>query len=159
MEHNVRVLPPEILAECLPELLEDTQTVPLIISGSSMSPFLVHGRDTVYLSKVVSPLKRGDMIFYRRDSGTYVLHRICGVEGETYSLVGDGQSVIERGIRREQVLAIVTAVIRKGKLLKKGCFWWDFFEKVWLRLIPARRLLVRLYSFFRGGRNGENAHD
>ena len=99
------------------------------------------------------------MIFYRRDSGTYVLHRICGVEGETYSLVGDGQSVIERGIRREQVLAIVTAVIRKGKLLKKGCFWWDFFEKVWLRLIPERRLAVRLYSFFKSGHNGENAHD
>ena len=159
MEHNVRALPPELLVQRLPELLEDAQAVPLIISGSSMSPFLVHGRDTVYLSKVTGPLKRGDMIFYRRASGACVLHRICAVEGETYSLVGDAQSVIERGIRRGQVMAMVTAVSRKGKLLQKGCFWWDFFEKVWLRLIPARRLLVRLYSFFRGGRNGENAHD
>ena len=159
MEHKVRVLPPEVLMEQLLGLLEEAETVPLVISGNSMSPFLVHGRDTVYLSKVKNPLKRGDMILYRRASGTYIMHRICKVEGETYCLVGDAQTFVEQGIRREQVLALVTAVRRKGKLLRKGSFWWDFFEKVWLRLIPFRPQLVRVYSFFRGGRNGENAND
>ena len=27
------------------------------------------------------------------------------------------------------MLAVVTAVRWKGKLLKQGSFWWDFFEK------------------------------
>ena len=83
MEHKVRVLPPEVLMEQLLAVMEEAQTVPLIISGNSMSPFLVHGRDTVYLSKITSPLKKGDMILYRRDSGDYILHRICRVKGDT----------------------------------------------------------------------------
>lgn len=160
MENNVRVLPPEVLAEQLLGLLEETQSVPLVISGGSMSPFLIHRRDTVYLSKVTRPLKRGDMILYRRDSGAYILHRICRVEGESYCLVGDAQCEIEKGIRRDQVLAVVSAVRRKGKLLKKGSFWWTFFEKVWLRLIPVRPVLVRAYSrLSRVGSKGETAHD
>lgn len=159
MEHKLRVLPPEELMEQLLGLLEEAESVPLVISGNSMSPFLVHGRDTVYLSKVTAPLKRGDMILYRRRSGEYILHRICGVEGDTFCLVGDAQPVIERGIRREQVLAIVTAVRHKGKLLRKGSFWWDFFEKAWLRVIPIRPLLVRMYALFRGGHHRENVND
>lgn len=146
MEHKLRILPPEVLMEQLLGLLEEADSVPLVISGNSMSPFLIHGRDTVYLSKVTEPLKRGDMILYQRASGAYVLHRICRVEGETYCLVGDAQCVIEPGIRRDQVRAIVTAVRRKEKLLKKGSFWWEFFEHFWLRLIPLRQPLVRIYS-------------
>lgn len=159
MEHKVRVLPPEELMEQLLDVMEQTGTVPLIISGNSMSPFLVHGRDTVYLSKITKPLKKGDMILYRRRSGAYILHRICRVEEDRFCLVGDAQYLIEPGIRREQVLAIVTAVRRKGKLLKKGSFWWDFFERVWLRLIPLRRPVVALYGFFMGGRKEENGND
>ena len=155
MEHKVRTLPTELLIESLLDLLKETEPVPLIISGNSMSPFLVHGRDTVFLSRVKEPLKRGDMILYRRDSGAYVLHRICGVEGETYLLVGDAQTEIERGIRRDQVLAIVTAVRRKGKLLQKGSFWWDFFERAWLGMIPLRPAIVGSYTALTGNLRGK----
>lgn len=146
MEHKVRVIPPEALMEQLPQMLEEAESVPLVISGRSMSPFLVHGRDTVYLSKVTAPLKRGDMILYRRDSGAYILHRIIRADKETYDLVGDGQSGIEPGIRRDQVLAVVAAVRRKGKLLRSGSFCWEFFEHVWLRMVPLRPWVTGLYS-------------
>lgn len=159
MEHKVRVLPPEVLVEQLLDVMEQAQMVPLVVSGNSMSPFLVHGRDTVYLSKVTEPLKKGDVIFYQRDNGAYILHRICRVAGETYCLVGDAQYLIEEGIRRDQVLAIVTAVRRKGKLLQKGSFWWDFFERVWLRMIPLRRPIIGLYGFIMGRRKGEIGND
>lgn len=159
MERKMRVLPPEILMEQLLSVMEEVDTVPLVISGSSMSPFLVHGRDTVYLSKITGPLKRGDMILYRRSNGAYILHRICRVEGDSFSLVGDAQFLIEHGIRRDQVLAIVTAVRRKGKLLRKGSFWWEFFEKVWLRMIPLRRSVIGLYGLVMGGRKEENVDD
>lgn len=156
MEHNVRVLPPEVLMEQLLGLLEETEPVPLVISGNSMSPFMVHGRDTVFLAKVKAPLKRGDMILYRRDSGAYILHRICQVEADgTFSLVGDAQTAIERGIRRDQVRAIVTAVRRKGKLLEPGSGWWDFFEKLWLGVIPLRPAIIRAYSLLIHRQNGE----
>ena len=146
MEHNLRVLPPEKLMPQLSQMLEQAPLVPLVISGNSMSPFLVHRRDTVYLSKVTGPLKRGDMILYRRRNGDYVLHRICKAENNIYQLVGDGQWGIEPGICRDQVIAIVTAVRRKGKLLRSGSFWWEFFEHVWLGMIPLRPMILRLYS-------------
>ena len=148
MNCNIRELEPEVLMPALLGLLEETGMVPLVISGSSMTPFLVHGRDTVYLSKVTAPLKRGDMILYRRDSGAYILHRIFRSEGDIYTLVGDAQTMLEPGIRADQVLAVVTAVRRKGKLLKQGSFWWDFFEKVWIRMIPLRPAARCVYSCF-----------
>lgn len=147
MESQTRVLPPEVLIPELLALLEQTDSVPLTISGNSMSPFLGHGRDTVFLSKVTRPLKRGDMILYRRTSGQYVLHRICRVHPDSFDLVGDAQTYIETGIRPEQVLAVVNTVRRKGRLLEKGHFWWDFFEKVWIRMIPLRPLVCRIYGW------------
>ena len=148
MESNVKILDPEVLMPQLLGLLKETDTVPLVISGSSMTPFLVHGRDTVYLSKAAHPLNRGDMILYRRTSGAYILHRIYGVTDGSYTLVGDAQAVLEYGIRPEQVLAVVTAVRRKGKLLTKGSFWWDFFEKIWIRMVPLRPAVRGVYSCF-----------
>ena len=160
MEHKVKVLPPEVLMEQLLGLLDSAEYVPLNISGSSMTPFLVHSRDTVYLSRVTRPLKKGDMILYRRDSGAYVLPRIYQVTPEGYWLVGDAQILIEKGVRRDQVLALVTAVRRKEKLLQPGSFWWDFFEKVWIRLIPLRPGIAAAYSALtRALRKVETAHD
>ena len=147
MESNVRILPPEELIPSLVELLEVSDSVPLVISGSSMVPFLVHHRDTVYLSKVRQPLQPGDMILYRRDNGQYVLHRIYRTESGTYTLVGDAQTQLEYGIAPEQVLAAVSAVRRKDKLVGPGNFWWEFFRKVWIRIIPLRPAVVALYSF------------
>lgn len=152
MEHNVRVVETEALMAQLPQMLTEAEFVPLVITGNSMAPFLAHGRDTVYLSRVTQPLKRGDMILYRRSSGIYVLHRIYRERNGCYDLVGDGQIGLEPGIRREQVLAIVKAVRRKGKLLRKGSFRWEFFEHVWLTLLPFRPAISRLYSHMKAWR-------
>lgn len=150
MESDVKILPPDVLMEPLLDLMRDAEYVPLVISGYSMTPFLVHDRDTVYLSRAKREFKRGDMVLYRRDSGSYVLHRIYRVEPDSYTMVGDAQTRVERGIRPDQVLALVTAVRRKGKLLRPGSFWWDFFEKVWIRLIPLRPVVVAAYSGLTG---------
>lgn len=149
MEDNVKVLPPEAAVERLLAIMATGAAAPLVISGYSMSPFLVHGRDTVYLTPPPETLKKGDMILYRRDSGMYVLHRICAVEGNTFTLIGDGQQEKEQGIRKDQIIALVTAVRRKGKLLKKGSFWWDFFETVWLNMIPLRPAALKLYGLLK----------
>ena len=149
MEHKLRYLKPEELMPQLEEILQQAQAVPLVISGSSMAPFLRHGRDTVYLSRVTEPLKRGDMILYRRRSGAYILHRILRAEEDVYTLVGDGQLLPEPGIRRDQVIAIVTAVRRKEKLLKPGSFLWEFFEHVWLGILPLRPYVLKLRGLIR----------
>ena len=149
MEYRVKIVDPEQIITPLLELLDEVQAVPLVISGGSMSPFLVHGRDTVYLSKISKPLKKGDMVLYRRKSGAYVLHRILHVRNDSYTMVGDAQTHLEPGIHTNQICAVVTAVRRKDKLLKKGSFWWDFFEIIWIRMVPLRPALKKMYSFIK----------
>lgn len=163
MKSRKRILPPEILLEEYRELLknEEIEALPLIISGNSMSPFLIHGRDTVYLSRLDRPVRRGDVLLYQRESGAYILHRVYRVErsddpqgskaiaGEIYTMVGDGQTLLEPGIRRDQVIAIMTSAERKGRRQAPGCFWWEFFEKVWIRMIPARRTVRWVYTAVR----------
>ena len=132
----------------LKELVEEGREVSMLISGSSMSPFLCHGRDHVYFKAPDRPLRVGDMVFYQRQSGQYVLHRICKVKDGSYYIVGDAQTEIEGPVSREQIFALVTRVQRKGRLLGPGNFWWEFFARVWIRLIPLRPLLVRAYGLF-----------
>lgn len=148
MKPEVRSMAAEELMADLLQTLEVTDPVPLVISGSSMDPFLVHGRDTVFLSKLTRPIKRGDMVLYRRAGGQYILHRVYRA-GERLQLIGDGQVGIEPGIRPEQVLALVSAVRRNGKLLKPGHPTWVFYEKIWIRLIRSRPRLMGLYRRLR----------
>lgn len=150
MKGEIRAVAAEVLMEDLLQTLEYTDPVPLVISGSSMDPFLVHGRDTVFLSKLTRPPRRGDILLYRRANGRYILHRVFRA-GKTLQLIGDGQVGIEPGIRPEQVLAVVSAVRRKGKLLKPGHPVWAFYEKIWIRLIRIRPRLLGLYRRLRPG--------
>ena len=137
----------------LKELILEGREVSLLISGSSMAPFLIHHRDTVFLGPVKQPLKKGTIVFYQRDNGAYVLHRIYKVKkGGYYDIVGDAQTQIEENVRADQIFAVVTMVRRKGKDIREGDFWWEFFEHVWIRLIPLRRGLIRCFGAVCGER-------
>ena len=151
MDPELRVMTPDAAAERITGLLEQAELVPLVITGNSMYPFLTHGRDTVYLRKVRAPLKKGDMVLFSRRNGRYILHRVLSVDTHL-TLLGDNQVEPEPGIAPEQVLAGVSAVRRKGKLLQPGAPVWFFYEKIWLRLIPLRPYLMAIHRRFTGRR-------
>ncbi|MBS5048077.1 MAG: S24/S26 family peptidase [Firmicutes bacterium] len=132
----------------LEELLREGQTLCLTVTGESMAPFLRHGRDQIRFRRPDRPLRRGDMAFFRRANGQYVMHRVLRAEksGALY-LVGDAQQEVEGPIAPQQVFAVVTEVCRKEKWLRPGCFWWDFFAGPWLRLLPLRPYLRGLARF------------
>ncbi len=132
----------------LRELTDQGETVSLRIAGNSMSPFLVHGRDWICFEKPTRPLARGDMVLYERLNGQFVMHRICRVDQGEYYLIGDAQREIEGPIQREQIFGLVTKVQRKGRWIQAGDFWWEFFARVWIRVIPMRRVLCRMYTLF-----------
>ena len=131
----------------LRDLVNEGKECRLLISGSSMAPFLVHERDSIIFSKPDRELRRGDMVFYQRDNGQYVMHRILHVRPEGLYIIGDAQTEVEGPVKPEQVFALVTKVNRKGKWVGPGNFWWWFFSTVWLRLFPVRRLILKLYPF------------
>lgn len=130
----------------LRSLVEEGKDVPLLISGSSMTPFLVHHRDTILFGQPDRTLRKGDMVFYQRLNGQFVMHRIWKVKPDGYYIVGDAQTEIEGPVKREQIFALVKKVQRKGKWIGPENFWWKFFEKVWINMVPVRPVLRRMYG-------------
>lgn len=129
------------------DLVNEGKEVSMLVAGSSMSPFLVHYRDTIYFARPDRALRSGDMVFYQRDNGQFIMHRIIKVRRDgCYDIVGDNQTEIERGVRRDQIFAVITKVKRKGKWICPGNFWWEFFAHVWRRIIPFRRVIARIYA-------------
>ena len=130
-------------------LVEEGKEVSMLIAGTSMTPFLGHERDYIFFKTPDRELRKGDMVFYQRRSGQYVMHRIYKIEGGKYYMVGDAQTEIEGPLEREQIFAIITKVQRKGKWITEGNFWWEFFEHVWLNVVPLRPIIVKIYMMFK----------
>ena len=135
----------------LRDLVREGKSVNLLVSGSSMSPFLIHQRDHVSFKAPDRPLKKGDIVFYQRDSGQFVMHRIVRIhkgpdDHRSYDIVGDNQTENETGVREDQICGLIFAVERKGNRLKPEDFWWEFFARIWPRVIPLRRFLILAYG-------------
>ena len=143
-----RVVDTNEYVSVLRELAEEGRVVSMLIAGSSMSPFLCHNRDYIYFTKPDRELRRGDMVFYQRDTGQYVMHRIYKRKKDGYYMVGDAQTQIEGPLRRDQIFARIIKVKRKGRIIEPGNFWWEFFDHVWIRIIPLRKVIEKLYSLW-----------
>lgn len=107
--------------------------------GSSMLPTVRGGVDQVVLAPLPEKLGKYQAILYKRENGQYVLHRIVGRQGDTYTMRGDNQLYNEKGIRRDQMIGWMRAVIRDGKKTEQSA--WA--ERVRLRKI----LLARPFRF------------
>ena len=78
--------------------------------GTSMQPFIVQGRDKVTLAALPDRIKKYDIILYKRENGTFVLHRVTGKKENAYIFRGDNQFSDEYGIKREQMIGRVTEI-------------------------------------------------
>lgn len=143
----VKTVDTQIFLDAVKEMVRSGRDVPVTITGNSMSPFLVHGRDRILLSRITRPLRKGDMVLYQRTGGQYVMHRIRRINRsrDEYYMIGDAQTVAEGPLEERQIAAVVTSVCRKGKWLTPGDFWWEFFRRLWLNIVPFRRPVLRVY--------------
>ena len=146
---SARVLPAAVLMPEYEALLRQGAELPLVVSGGSMRPFLVPGRDSVLLKAPDRPLRRGDIVFYRRSNGAYILHRLRKIENGRCWMIGDAQIVTEGPLDERCIFAYVTQVQRKGEIEQPGTRLWDFFAGTWLRVIPLRRMIMKVYGCVR----------
>ena len=140
------VLDTRVYVSALRELTEAGKEVNVKVFGSSMVPFLGDGRDEVLIKKPARELKAGDIVFYQRENGRFILHRIWKIKPDGYYIVGDNQDMIEGPVRPEQIFAVVIKAKRKGKWVGPVDFWWEFFEHVWIHMVPVRRALIKGYT-------------
>lgn len=71
------------------DLINQGKDVRFTVTGSSMNPFLIHMRDSVIISKPVEPFKKGDIVFFQRENGQYVMHRIHHIKKGMLYIIGD----------------------------------------------------------------------
>ena len=145
---------PVFLADVLPEIQSQFSAghcVRIYPKGVSMEPMLTGGRDSVLLAPPPVRLKKYDLPLYRRDNGQFVLHRVVRVRDGCYDLCGDGQDIIESGVRHEQIIAVAVGFCRDGKdrscdSLSYGlyCRVWCLFRQIRLWLGRLRRLASAL---------------
>lgn len=97
----------QLLGQVIAQTVAEGGSFVLTITGNSMRPWLKPGVDRVRLAKA-GTVREGDVVFFRRITGEYVLHRVIRVEGETLTVNGDSQEWTEK-IGRNQVLAVAEA--------------------------------------------------
>ena len=97
-----------------------------------------------YIKQIEKDLKKGDIVFFRRNDGSYVLHRIIRIGEDGMYLAGDAQDSIEGHVEISAAFAVVTRVIRNGRELGPGDALWEFFEHIWLRTVGRRRKIFRI---------------
>ena len=131
----------EELYPIIKEQLESGGSVQLPITGTSMLPLLVWGRDSVELVKT-DDYKKCDIIFYRRDDGHFVLHRIVGTDDKGYILCGDNQWVKETGITDHHIIAVVKSITRKNKKIDVNNFAYKLYSKIWVTILRHRRFIL-----------------
>ena len=117
--------------------------------GDSMLPLIREGRDLLVIQPVNHRLGRYDIPLYRRDSGQYVLHRVLKVRPTDYVLCGDNRWQKETGIRDDQILGVLSSVIRNGKELSMQGLACRIYAHLWCDLFPLRALILRAGYLFR----------
>lgn len=117
----------------------------LCVSGSSMNPFLVHGRDFVRLKKYIAQdLKKGRILLFRRDTGELVLHRVRRVLPDGRLVMNGDAQVWCETILPEQVIAAVSDIECKDRIF--SCSSVKYRAKIffWQLLFPFRSLIFRV---------------
>lgn len=133
-----------ILSEAV-RLVNEGVEVTFPVNGRSMRPFIEGGRDSVVLVKPVD-VKRLDVVLARTDDGRHVVHRVLSVDGGRVTLMGDGNLCGRETCGVDGVLAKVTHVVRPGgKRIPLKMPRMRVAAKLWVTLLPFRRILLKLY--------------
>ena len=138
MDNRV-VLPNDILLGEVAAVLREGRDAVITPTGDSMLPFIRGGRDRVVLRRTDDPAV-GDIVLVRT-GGRYLMHRIIALDGESVTLMGDGNLRGTEQCSRTEVIGTVVGIQRPdGRTRKPGK------GRLWRVLRPVRRYLLAIYK-------------
>lgn len=122
------------------------KAVILPIVGTSMSPLLYHGRDSVILKELQNPqdLKKYDVPLYKNDDGKYIMHRAIKIGKDTFDACGDHQTKPQKGIPKSSVAAIAVGFRRNGTEFYTDNRRYRLYSKLWTLCLPFRGILLKI---------------
>ena len=135
-----------LIADLIPlikESLDKDKHVIFVPSGSSMLPTLIGGKDEVTLARP-DYLKPLDIVLYEREDGIYVLHRLIGIKNGEYLMFGDNQVYVERGIKRDQIIAKVIKFTHKGKKVDCSDRAYRFKSNLRVKTRAVRKIFTKI---------------
>lgn len=98
------------------KLLKENGVLSIVPKGNSMWPFIKNKKNSVIIKSVLEELSIYDVIFYKRESGQEVLHRIIGFKDDDYIVSGD--SLIQREIvKKENVFGVMQGYYKNKKYI------------------------------------------
>ena len=126
-------------------LVQKGVTVTFPVTGQSMLPFIIGGKESVILH-APGLTAVGDVVLAWVDGNRYVVHRIINIDGDRVTLMGDGNVRGTEHCLLKDVKARVTHVVsadnKKRDLYNR---WRMLGAKVWYWLRPIRRYLLAIY--------------
>lgn len=130
------------LAEWMPviqERLAAGQRIEIYPRGFSMLPLIREGKDSVVLATPQALPQKNDIVLCKCGQH-YILHRVVAMRRDgRYVLCGDNRKTCEHGVSPKDVVAVVVAVRREGRVIRLNSFGY----RAYVALICIRR---RCYS-------------
>ncbi len=133
----------EEMAPVIEELLSCGKKVNLTVTGNSMYPLFRNRLDTVVLEKSLN-YEKNDIVFYKRDNGQYVLHRIVSEKDGFFCTAGDNETEKEFPVYPEKVLGRAISATRGKKNVKFSVLWYKLYCFVWTELFFLRKILLKI---------------
>ena len=128
-------------------LVQKGVTVTFPVTGQSMLPFIIGGKESVILHRP-GLIDVGDVVLAWVDGNRYVVHRIIKLDYDRVTLMGDGnvkgtEHCLLKDVKaRVRVTHVVSADNKKRDLYSR---WRVRAAKLWYWLRPIRRYLLAIY--------------
>ena len=126
-------------------LVQKGVTVTFPVTGQSMLPFIIGGKESVILQKPEN-LKVGHVVLAWVDGTHYVVHRIKAIDGDAVTLTGDGNLGGLEHCHLSDVRALATHVVdAKGGKHELYTKWRMRGVNFWNKIFPLRRYILAIY--------------
>ncbi len=134
----------EILESAI-SLVNEGLSVTFPVKGRSMLPFIIGSRESVIFVQPGTPAV-GDVVLAWVEGCRYVVHRIIRIDGDSVTLMGDGNvcGVEHCGLSDVKARADYVVDARGGKHYIYNR-WRVRAARLWFRLRPIRRYLLFIY--------------
>lgn len=130
-------------------LAESGYVLCMVVSGS-MRPMLRMGKDSVLFVKPDKPIKRGDVVMFRRESGTMVMHRVVAVVSDGFQIRGD-YSVVSEFVSEDQICGVMKGFYRGEAYISSEHLLYRLYSLCWMNLYPLyirwKRVCKRLRQY------------
>lgn len=127
------------------DILEKDGVLVYTCKGFSMMPMLRQHRDLVVISKINKPLKKHDVILFKRN-GKYILHRIIDIKKDSYNTAGDHNWWKEYNVTNDEIIGVLTAYVKVGKEISVNDAGYKMYVHLWCDLYPMRFGALRVRS-------------